>query len=338
MKIVIDCRYLGMSGIGRVLEGLIENLPQNNEYLYLGNKNTINKFVNTTNVIEDNTNPFSLKGLFINKIVNNYDVFFTPNFILPFNVKIKKYIILHDLVFLDHKEICNGFIDYKIKKTLISRGIKKADKIFTVSNFTKERILHYYPKLKKEVVVCYNGLSKSIIDFKENHTKVLNKEKYIVYVGNIKKHKGLKTLVEAMKNIDEYKLYIVGNKDGFRTSDDEFNNYLKNNDKIQFTGRLSDGEMYKLVQNASFLIQPSLYEGFGIPPLEALCLGTKPIISDIPVFKEIYNDLDVVFFKVNDSNDLVEKIKNSDTNVKDINEDILNKYSYLNMANIIFGV
>lgn len=337
MKIVIDCRYLGMSGIGRVLEGIIENLPQNNDYFYLGNKNMILKYVNTKNIVEDETNPFSVKGLFINKLVNNYDVFFTPNFILPFNVKIKKYIILHDLVFLDHKEICNGFIDYTIKKALISRGIKKASKIFTVSNFTKERILHYFPKLKKEIVVCYNGLSKSIIDFKEKHPKVLIKEKYLVYVGNIKKHKGLKTLIEAMKNIDEYKLYIVGNKDGFRTGDDEFNNYLKDNAKIHFTGRLSDDEMYKLVQSASFLIQPSLYEGFGIPPLEALYLGTKPIISDIPVFKEIYSNLDVAFFKVNDSNDLVEKIKNSDTNVKEINDDILNKYSYLNMKNIIFG-
>lgn len=338
MKIIIDCRYLGMSGIGRVLEGIIQNLPQNNKYYFLGNKINITKYIDSSNIIEDNTNPFSFKGLFVNRSVNNFDVFFTPNFIIPFNVKIPTYIIVHDLVFLDHKEICNGFVDYKIKKALISKNVKKADKIFTVSNFTKERILHYYPKLKKEIIVCYNGLSKSIINFKEKQSKVLNKENYIVYVGNIKKHKGLKTLVEAMKTINTYKLYIIGNKDGFRTSDDEFNNFLKDNDKIHFTGRLSDDEMYKLVQNASFLIQPSLYEGFGIPPLEALFLGTKPIISDIPVFKEIYKDFDVVFFKVADYVDLAEKIKNSNIYAKDINDNILTKYSYLNMANIIFGV
>lgn len=64
----------------------------------------------------------------------------------------------------------------------------------------------------------------------------------------------------------------------------------------------------KEIARAELLIQPSAYEGFGLPPLEALCLGTKPVVSDIPVFREVYDGLDVTFFKAGDAADLKEKI------------------------------
>lgn len=334
MNIVIDCRYLGMSGIGRVLEGIIDNLPSNHNYYFLGKKDNILKYVISNNIIEDYTNPFSLKGLFINKQVNKYDLFFTPNFIIPFNIKIKTYVIIHDLIFLDVKESCNGFFDYKIKKYLLKRATKKATKIFTVSEFTKSRINYYFPKAKKEIVVSYNGLSKSIENYRYKHNQIIKKEKQLIYVGNIKKHKGLATLAHAMEKLPEYKLYIVGNKDGFRTSDDKLNEYLSNKNII-FTGKIPDDELYSLIQESTFLIQPSLYEGFGLPPLEALYLGTKPIISDIPVFIELYDNLDVIFFKVENNSELANKIKTSDSSCQfDINQ--LNKYSYKNFAEAIF--
>lgn len=334
MNIVIDCRYLGMSGIGRVLEGILDNLPPDHNYYYLGKKESILKYINTNNIIEDFTNPFSFKGLFINKQINDYDLFFTPNFIVPFNIKIKTYVIIHDLIFLDVKASCNGFIDYRIKKFLLKRATKKANKIFTVSKFTKSRINYHFPRTKKEIIVAYNGLSKSIKNYKALNINVKKKDKQLIYVGNIKKHKGLATLASAMEKLPEYTLYIVGNKDGFRTSDNKLNEYL-NNKNIIFTGKLSDNALYTLISESTFLIQPSLYEGFGLPPLEALYLGTKPIISDIPVFKELYNNLDVVFFKVEDSYELSNKIKTSNSicqfDIKQIDE-----YSYKNFAIKIF--
>ena len=104
---------------------------------------------------------------------------------------------------------------------------------------------------------------------------------------------------------------------------------------IKFTGKISDEELLNLERKAKFLIQPSLYEGFGLPPLEALYLKTKPIISDIDVFKEIYSDLDVDFFKVNDSDDLVMKIKNSNPVVNPDFEYMNKKFNILNFARII---
>ena len=307
-KIVIDCRYLGMSGIGRVLEGFITNLPSNAEFYFLGNKEKLSEYKISDNIIEDNNSPVSKKGLFVSKEINKYDAFFTPNFIIPYHVKIDTYTMIHDLMFLDFKDTTNGFTDKIIKKHFYKRCIKKSKGIFTVSNFTKERIMHYFPKCKANITLVYNGLSNSIIEYKKNHKKG-EKEDYILFVGNIKKQKGIKTLLEAIANTD-IKLFLVGEKDRFRTKDDTLTKYM-DNPNIKFTGRISDDELFNYLSKAKFLIQPSLYEGFGLPPLEALYLETKPIISDIDVFKEIYSKLDVVFFEAGNKDSLLEKINTS---------------------------
>ena len=78
---------------------------------------------------------------------------------------------------------------------------------------------------------------------------------------------------------------------------------------VEFTGRLEDDELYDVIAGAEFLIQPSFYEGFGMPPLEAVRLRTKPIISDIEVFREVYGGMDVCFFESGNACDLADKIK-----------------------------
>ena len=134
-------------------------------------------------------------------------------------------------------------------------------------------------------------------------------------MGNIKAHKGLKTLVPAFKKArallhDKPRLLIVGSKENFRTSDTELDALLKDaeNDGILFTGFVPDSELKTLIERARLLVQPSLYEGFGIPPLQALYSGTRAVISDIPVFKEIYAKFPVTYFKAGDADDLAQKI------------------------------
>ena len=91
--------------------------------------------------------------------------------------------------------------------------------------------------------------------------------------------------------------------------------------------------------HAECLVQPSLYEGFGIPPLEALYLGCSVIVSDIPVFKEIYNDLPVCFFDSRNKMDLVKKLENIEKSSlpKDsIRSIIEKKYNYIYSAEKIY--
>lgn len=328
MKIAIDCRYMGKSGIGRVCEGILDNLDYKAHSYYLIGDPT--KLVNykDAEIVVDLTNPFSKKGLLsfpkeLNKIC---DCIIIPNFIIPFGIKIPVYSIIHDLIFLDLPEVTTkGFVDRTVKKYLLKRCVKKSVKIACVSGFTKSRCEYYYPKFTDKFYVNYIGLSKDVLNYKND---VKEKQNTIIYVGNVKPHKGLKTLIEAYKMlpVGKYRLKIIGEREGFLTGMDSSD---LNAEGVEFTGKLSNNELLNEIASASFLVQPSLYEGFGLPPLEALYLGTKPIISDIPVFREIYGESGVLFFKCGDAEDLKNLIFNSDKNFLKESVTIFKKFSYM---------
>lgn len=331
MKIAIDCRYLGKSGIGRVCRGILDNLDyQVNEYYLIGNKKELSNY-NAT-IIEDLSDPFSPKGLltYDKKLNSVCDIYLTPNFIVPFGIKIPIYSIIHDLIFLDLKKMTKGVVDKLIKKYLLLRCVKKSRKVFCVSEFTKNRCIHYYKKYANKFIVNYNGLSDSVLTY----DKTVEKRKGdLIFVGNVKPHKGLKTLVEAFNMLpDGYTLKIIGEKDNFITG---FNTDDIKNDKIVFTGKLSDDKLLDEIAGAEFLIQPSEYEGFGIPPLEALYLGTKPIVSDIEVFKEVYNGFPVQFFALSNASDLKDKILSTDYKIEDQKQKIIETYNYSKTAKTI---
>ena len=326
MNIAVDCRYLGKSGIGRVCEGIIDNLDYSQHKIYLIGKEALLEKYSEAVIVPDESNPFSKKGLlsFNKKQINREcDCIIIPNFIIPFGIKIPVHSVMHDLIFLDVKETVNGKVDYLIKKTLLKRCMKKSESIACVSAFTKSRCEHYFKKYAGKCYVNYNGLSADILEYGKTH-KATEKENTVVFVGNVKRHKGLNTLLTAFSKAGDttLKLKIIGEREGFLTgldiNVDEYPN-------VEFTGRLDNETLYSEIRRAKFLVQPSVYEGFGLPPLEALYLGTQPIISDREVFREIYGDLPVKFF--NGEDDLSEKLCGMPEKIS-YDEQVQKKYSY----------
>ena len=144
MKIAIDCRMYNSSGIGTYLQGILPYLlaEQKNNYLLLGNFNILSKYkAKNVEIQEVNIPIFSVKELFCFPCakINSYDVFLTPNFNIPIGIKIPIYAFIHDVVFLDIKELTSK-IGYYIRKFYLNRAVKIAEKIFTVSEFSKKRI------------------------------------------------------------------------------------------------------------------------------------------------------------------------------------------------------
>jgi glycosyltransferase involved in cell wall biosynthesis len=188
------------------------------------------------------------------------------------------------------------------------RSFRHSRKIFTVSAFSKSRIEHY-SRNSVPVIVTFSAIQPFLL----KHQNTLKKE-YIVFIGNIKKHKGLDILLdaflEARRDGLDYKLVIIGNKDNFRSWDESFDKKIKTVDPatVEFTGFISDNALAVLLSEAALLIQPSLYEGFCLPPLEAMTVGTRALISDISALKEIYGDFPVTFFRAGDSTDLKKKL------------------------------
>lgn len=337
MKIAIDARYLGKSGIGRVLEGILDNFPFDENEVYLVGPSKVKDLYPKAHFIQNETDPFSKSGILkFNKEINELcDCILIPNFIIPYGIKIPVFSYIHDLIFLDMpKTTTKGFLDYNLKKHLFKRCVKKSKKIFCVSNFTIERCNYYFPKFHEKYILNYPGLSKEIIKYGNAHEICKNKENTIVFVGNVKPHKGIDILIDVFNklNDNEYKLKIIGQKENFLVGSTFNEDDYKN---VTFTGRLSDEELLNEISKAKYLVQPSLYEGFGIPPLEALYLGTTPIISSIDVFKEVYDGFPVVFFK--DSNELSELLNKRITVGNCDRQLIMMKYNYKKVVDIIMN-
>ena len=124
-------------------------------------------------------------------------------------------------------------------------------------------------------------------------------------MGNIKKHKGIDVLIKAINEVNKRGFYIrlvlIGDYERIKTKDRYVMDLLKSaGDNILFTGVLSNNKLYDIVSQALALVLPTHYEGFGIPPLESLYLGGNAIITDLPVLREVYSELPVVFFKDGD--------------------------------------
>jgi glycosyltransferase involved in cell wall biosynthesis len=173
----------------------------------------------------------------------------------------------------------------------------------------------------------------------------IKKERTIIFVGNIKKHKGLSCLLDAFfaarsRGLD-VNLIIVGEKNIFRSSNSEVLRRIQGSDAVRFTGFVGDDELCRLIQDSALLVQPSLYEGFCLPPLEAMCLGAQALISDIPVLHEIYAGFPVTYFRAGDAGDLADKLiellYNREPEVVHLSAEQTKKYTFEKTAAIILG-
>ncbi len=318
MKIAIDCRLIGQSGIGTFIENIAEEIIKHTEhqFLLIGNPEKLKHYLIYGNckIAECTYRSFSFKELFCfpTKRVNQCDAFFTPNFNIPLGIKTPLSCTIHDIVFFDTANFGN-FIERFVIKKYITRALRISVNVFTVSKFSKSRIEEQFP-IRNDIHVVHDAINKKLKEYQQTHRSVDAKDRRgIVFLGNLKKHKGISTLLDAYSKLVEdgirTPLTIIG-KLNFRTKDNSVLPKVKKfGDLIHIESNATDEDVYRIISHSEVLVSPSLYEGFGIPPLEALYLETPVIISDIPVYKEIYNSLPVTYFKAGDATDLYIKIK-----------------------------
>ncbi|MDD3079522.1 MAG: glycosyltransferase family 1 protein [Paludibacter sp.] len=334
IKIAVDCRMLNRSGIGVYLKNVLYYWLQSEDisWTLIGIKEELLLLPlnDDCNIVECDIPIFSFNEMikFPVSKVNNCDIFYSPSFNIPIGIKIPIYITIHDVVFLDVEDLTSS-IGLLIRKFMIRRAMKIARKIFTVSEFSKERIIYHFGNCK-DIIVANNGLRVDLLNHNFSQTVSLFDFEYILFIGNIKKYKGLDVLLDAIKKTD-IKLVIVGSIKYLKTSDKIIFEKIRFNKKIVIYDNIRDEMLYDLIIHAKSLVQPSRYEGFGIPPLESLYLGTPAIISDIPVFKEIYGNMPVVFFRDGDAEDLKSKLEMGVYPI--INSELIkNRYSYKETA------
>lgn len=298
MKIIFDYRILthkSYTGVENYAYNTLVNLRKNVD-------------VNLSKPIINNRLFSNIWSLLILAFKNG-DIIFYPTMFAPlFNFGNKKVVTtIHDIAFITQANTFSSFFQFYYKNS-IKRVIKKADRIITVSNFSKSEIEKYYPESIGKIRVAYLG-SSSIFKQIDN----IEKKEQILYVGSLNERKNFIGVLKAFEllNIHNYKLIIVGNFfSNYKLSKEVQKNIqkAKNNPNIEFRHGVSNEELVKIYNESKLFLFPSFYEGFGLPVLEAMSCGTPVICSNTSSLPEVGGDA-VVYCNPYDIHDIKSKIE-----------------------------
>ena len=208
-----------------------------------------------------------------------------------------KIMTVHDLSFLKNSSWYSR-IYYWYYRFMTPLAVKTSQHILTVSEFSKSEILRFYPFLKPECIsVVYNAIDRQLF-------KPQTSAPYVLCVSSLDPRKNFARLIEACQGLTNAKLYIVGKYNRVFSQGTELDTRCEH---IHFLGRVSDEELVRLYNQAACFVFPSLYEGFGLPPLEAMACGCPVLVSDIPVEREVCGDA-ALYFNPLDSENILHTI------------------------------
>jgi glycosyltransferase involved in cell wall biosynthesis len=325
-RVGIDARFFGLEnkGLGRYTNELTEWLDILNQNLPAGKQGqkSIKYYIFLR---EDNFEDYQPKSENIYKVKADYqwyswqeqllfpfllgkynlDLMHFTHFNAPIFYRGKFIVTIHDLILFHYPTIKNTtlnkffyFFKLAVYHLLIRIVARRANLIIAISKFTKKDIVTSLKISEKKVQVIYEGAEFNSKKMVKSGGTIFKKygilNKYLLYVGNAYPHKNLERLVLAFEELDvegkdELQLILVGKKDYFYEKLEEFikERSIKN---VVITDYVADQELEELYGRAELFVFPSLYEGFGLPPLEALVKGLSVVSSAKSSLSEILGD------------------------------------------------
>lgn len=226
--------------------------------------------------------------------IADLNVFF--NYIVPPRIEGKVITTIHDMTYLRFPETMDRR-NLKRLKNGIQHSVKRSNRILTDSEFSKREIVELLsvPEHKVSVVSCAPSLTSDVASFADLKQKYKITHPYVLYVGTIEPRKNLSRLVNAFAQLKErenlsHQLVLAGGK-GWENEDIyQMVDKMFHNGEVIFTGYVTNAEKNALYQNAELFVFPSLYEGFGIPPLEAMTFGCPVVSSNAASLPEVVGD------------------------------------------------
>lgn len=301
---------------------LLYNPKKSDQFLFEANNKNVFEKNPKTKFAREFKNYWRQKGIVNDLKIDNITLFHGLSGELPVGLKannIKSVVTIHDLIFMRYPKLYS-FFDRKIHYLKFKKSAKAADKIIAISEQTKLDIITYLDVSPEKIEVIYQGCQAV---FKEQYTTKEKEdvvarynlpENFILNVGTIEERKNALTIVKAIKNIDST-LVLVGRE---TTYSDKIKEYIKKNnldDKVIFLKGLSSKDLAITYQLATIFVYPSIFEGFGIPIIEALYSKTPVITTNSGVFPEAggpdslyidpFNDIELekkINLLLNDSN------------------------------------
>lgn len=370
MRIGLDARFLGpeSKGLGRHSYKLIrelETIDTENEYIVFLRKFNYDQFIprnaNFHRALADIPWYSVEEQIRFPRILNTYnlDVMHFLHFNVPILYKRPFVVTIHDLILLDYptrKNSTRSALTYRLKhegyKRVIRHAVTRSEHIITTSQFTKDTIHFHFPVPKQKMTPIYGGVDTQSFGISEQSTQggdptidfSLVPYRYVLYVGNAYPHKNLEGLLRVFARLirntayQHWKLVLVGKEDYFYRRIQALIQDLGISDSVVLTGFVSDTALTELYRQAGLFVFPSLYEGFGFPPLEALSAGTPALVSNYTSLPEVCGDV-VEYFDPQNTEVWLQKLMYVLDNLDDIRQtqqraspDLLNQYSWRTMA------
>jgi glycosyltransferase involved in cell wall biosynthesis len=314
MRVAIDARKLHDFGIGTYIRNLLRQLsrldrdtdfvvlcrPEDRESLAsLGeNFRAVAETAGNYSIAEQVKVPLALKR-------EGVTLFHAPHYVLPPLVRCKSVVTIHDCIHLMFPQYLPNRIALAYARASIGLAAKRATRVLTVSESSKRDILRYVDTQPDKIDVIYNAYDErfGVEPREEDVVRVRERfqlhDEFVLYAGNVKPHKNVERLIQAFhlvrqRGLDRLKLVIIG---------DEVSRYAalrravhkhQLHKYVRFLGYLPEETLAVMYRLAGVFVFPSLYEGFGLPPLEAMASGTPVVTSNVSSLPEVAGDAAVL--------------------------------------------
>jgi glycosyltransferase involved in cell wall biosynthesis len=292
-KVLIDARLMDRSGIGLYLSFILPALLRDTRFSFqvlVRDKQAMESFTSeSVSFYETEVSPFSARNLCaLDWGKFKCDVAWFPHFCVPFGFSKPFVVTIHDLLPLDVPSSIHGWHAQQVTRLLYSSAARRAAKIIVPTRFSEDRLNGVMPKSSGKTVQIYNpfSIAEFVEKSKETTTPLDIPEQYALFVGNLKQHKrfDLAIAYAAQKGLT---LIIVGaSKVSLRSSVGG----ISDASNLIYTGEVDDSTLLKLFENATVVLHPSEYEGYGYVPALALSLGVPILCNRIPAIEEVYGN------------------------------------------------
>jgi len=309
VRVAIDTRKLHDFGIGTYVSNLVRGLAQLNqddEYTLICHPSDVD-FVKTLganfrawpdrsgnySVAEQGTIPWDVWR-------TTPDVFHAPHYVLPPFTPGRAVVTIHDCIHLRFPQYLPNRLAHVYARVFLKSAARKAARVITVSEASKRDIIELLHTPAAKVEVVYNGFDERLAtpsaeDAARVRARFQLDAPFVLYAGNIKPHKNVDRLIEAFaalrqRGLDTVKLLIIGDDISKYSNLRRLVHRHQLHQQVRFLGFVSTDTLAALYRLAQVFVFPSLYEGFGLPPLEAMANGTPVITSNVSSLPEVVGD------------------------------------------------
>ncbi len=310
MRIAIDARKLRDYGIGTYVRNLLRHLARldrTTDYVvvcYEADQPVVAQLGENFHPLLDSSPGYSVREQLtipLDLRRARVGLFHAPHYVLPPLTPCPSVVTIHDCIHLRFPQYLPNRFAYAYAKSSLWVATHRSSRILTVSDASKRDILRYFHIPEKKIDVIPNAIDERFwappLEEEVEHVR----ERYqldapfVLYAGNIRPHKNIERLIEAFyllrkRGFDEVKLLVIGDEiSKYATLRRAVHSY-KLHKHVRFFGFVEDKTLAILYRLARVFVFPSLYEGFGLPPLEAMASGTPVITSNVSSLPEVVGD------------------------------------------------